>query len=317
MSKKIIIDSGHGGKDSGGGSNESWLEKDFNLKMSLEQKRLFEKLGVEVYLTRSNDKYLSSVTRTNIVKNSGANYCISNHVNSYTSSSAKGVEVAHSIHAKDTWAMEVFDAVVNEGAYPRRVFTKKIDDKTDFYFMHRETGSVQTIIVEYGFATNSEDIEKLIKDWNKYARGVVISTCKYWGIDYSELLNSKEEPENEYYLKVGMKGPKVKELQENLIELGFSSYMKPFGADSIFGKATRDTVIAFQRKYDLEVDGIAGVETLGKIERLLKPQNFNRVVVNGKQVAAYLILQNAVERYEEEVKKAKKGDKIEIYYIGE
>jgi len=38
---KIIIDPGHGGKDTGGGSNEFWLEKDMNLKISLYQHQGF------------------------------------------------------------------------------------------------------------------------------------------------------------------------------------------------------------------------------------------------------------------------------------
>ncbi|GEM_PF-462600 len=315
----LIIDSGHGGKDSGGGSNEHFLEKNFTLKMSLEQRRLFKKVGINPKMTRTSDKYLGPKTRTNLIKNSGAKYCISNHINSYTSN-AIGAEVAYSIYSNGKWAKLTLDELVKQGAYRRRVFTRTYpgNKKLDYYYMHRDTGSVETIIIEYAFASNKNDTQKLMRDWKKYALAVVIAFCKYVNVDYSALEKSTSKPsENDFYLKIGMNGSKVKDLQENLINLGFSSYLKPYGADSYYGEKTRKAIIEFQKKYNLGVDGIAGVETLGKIDRLMKPKDYNRVIVNGKQVDAYLIINNAIERYEEEVKKAKKNDKVEIYYIGE
>ncbi|MFS1516082.1 N-acetylmuramoyl-L-alanine amidase [Bacillus sp. SCS-151] len=37
MKPLIIIDAGHGGKDPGGCSNQHWIEKDLELKISLYQ----------------------------------------------------------------------------------------------------------------------------------------------------------------------------------------------------------------------------------------------------------------------------------------
>lgn len=317
----LIIDSGHGGKDSGGGSNEHFLEKNFTLKMSLEQRRLFKKVGINPKMTRTSDKYLSPKSRTNLIKNSGAKHCISNHINSYFSS-AKGAEVAYSIYSNGKWAKLTLDELVKQGAHRRRIFTRRHprNRNWDFYYMHRDTGSVETIITEYAFASNKNDTQKLMRDWKKYALAVVIAFCKYINVDYSALEKSTSRPtENDFYLKIGMSGLKVKELQENLLELGyrFIHKGKKYGADSSFGNATRNAVIEFQRKNKLGVDGIAGVETLSKIDKLLKPKDYNRVIVNKKQIGAYLIINNAVERYEKEVKKAKEGDKVEIYYIGE
>lgn len=52
-----------------------------NLQISLYQHKRFKELGVPVELTRDTDKYLSPDTRTSIIKNSGADICISNHIN--------------------------------------------------------------------------------------------------------------------------------------------------------------------------------------------------------------------------------------------
>lgn len=34
------------------------------------------------------------------------------------------------------------------------------------------TGSVQTIIIEYGLANNAADTKKILKDWKSYAEAV-------------------------------------------------------------------------------------------------------------------------------------------------
>lgn len=140
-------------------------------------------------------------------------------------------------------------------------------------------------------------------DWNRF-----INTVKSY-------LNKDKG-----YLIKGDRGEKVRLLQEDLIKLGYAQIMKPYGADSNYGAATRKAVLQFQKDNNLQIDGIAGKETQNKINQLMKPKDWNRVVVNGKQVAAYLEVEGALERYEKEVEKSKnksKPDKVEIYYIGE
>ncbi|TVP88134.1 MAG: N-acetylmuramoyl-L-alanine amidase [Alkalicoccus sp.] len=60
-------------------------------------------------------------------------------------------------------------------------------------------------------------------------------------------------------LKSGMKGPAVRKLQKKLESAGM--LLKRYGADGVFGKETRQTVIDYQRKRGLIVDGIVGPET--------------------------------------------------------
>lgn len=65
-------------------------------------------------------------------------------------------------------------------------------------------------------------------------------------------------------LELGAKGDKVKQLQNDLIALGYN--LGKFGADGDFGQATKNAVMNFQREYGLSVDGIAGDKTLAKIK---------------------------------------------------
>ncbi|MTI65179.1 MAG: N-acetylmuramoyl-L-alanine amidase [Firmicutes bacterium] len=182
---KIILDPGHGERDYGGGTNKYWKEKNMTLKISLYQYKRLKELGVDVELTRDEDKYIDSTKRTDIVKNSNADICVSNHINSYKST-AKGAETIYSIYSDGKLASSILDNLVSEGAYRRRVFCKQHprNAKQDYYYMHRLTGSVETVIVEYGFASNKEDTQKILDNWQNYAEAVIKALCEYIDVEY-------------------------------------------------------------------------------------------------------------------------------------
>lgn len=177
---KLIIDPGHGGKDPGGGTNKDFKEKDMVLKISKYQLNRFKDLGVDVSLTRTNDKYIDSTPRANIVKNSGADYCISNHVNA---GGGNGAETIYSIHSDGKLAIAILNELKAVGQKIRRAFTKR-GKSGDYYFMHRQTGSVETVIVEYGFADTQEDSDRIIKNWKIYAEAVIKAFCNHVGVKY-------------------------------------------------------------------------------------------------------------------------------------
>lgn len=199
MRPVLIIDPGHGGRDPGGGSTDKWLEKDMVLQISLYQYDRFKQLGVPVTLTRDKDTYLSAAERTKKVRDSGAKYCISNHINAAGNVNARGVETIHSIYSDGKLATAIFSAVVGEGMPGRRVFCKSLDNnpQTDYYFMHRETGTVSTVIVEYGFATNKADAELIESNWRDYAEAVVRAFCQHIGHAYQLPDQPTQEPEPE------------------------------------------------------------------------------------------------------------------------
>lgn len=66
-------------------------------------------------------------------------------------------------------------------------------------------------------------------------------------------------------LKKGMRSDDVYALQEDLHKLGFMK-VKPTG---YYGDITKAAVLKFQKKYDLLQDGIAGKQTLGKLDSLM------------------------------------------------
>jgi N-acetylmuramoyl-L-alanine amidase len=178
MTPILIIDPGHGGKDPGGGSNSVFLEKNKALEISLYQLERFKQLGVPVSITRTEDVYLSPTARTDAVRKSGAKHCISNHINAYNNT-ARGAETIYSIFSDGKLATRILDGIVDKGMPKRRAFKKEGANGADYYFMHRQTGSVETVIIEYGFATHPEDTKLIINNWKAYAESVVKTFCEY------------------------------------------------------------------------------------------------------------------------------------------
>lgn len=71
----------------------------------------------------------------------------------------------------------------------------------DYYFIHRNTGNTEAVIVEYGFLDNVDDANLLKKYWQDYAEAVVKAIANYLGVPYTfdgSLVN-----ENYYIVKKG------------------------------------------------------------------------------------------------------------------
>lgn len=181
---KIFLDAGHGGKDPGGGTNQYWKEKDFALKITQYQSEEFKKRGFDVELTRNIDKYVGPTERADKVKTSGAELCISNHINA---GGGEGFEVIHSINNNGNFARKIYEAVILKGHKGRRVFSKKNSHNKDWYYMHRNTGNVETYIIEYGFADNANDTQRLLKHWRNYADAVVETVCARYNVEYTKI----------------------------------------------------------------------------------------------------------------------------------
>ena len=90
--KRIVIDPGHGGKDPGcqiGGR----YEKEITLNIArLLARKLREKMGCEVFLTRDKDVFLSLEQRTAIANMKKADLFISLHVNAHKDRRIHGLE---------------------------------------------------------------------------------------------------------------------------------------------------------------------------------------------------------------------------------
>lgn len=81
----------------------------------------------------------------------------------------------------------------------------------------------------------------------------------------------QQAAENRPSIKLMEKGPAVAILQQAFLDLGFQmpKSTKNGGPDGDFGSETYNTVIGFQKKHGLTVDGAVGRQTMTKLDQLL------------------------------------------------
>ena len=92
--RKIAIDPGHGGSDSGRMGPSGAKEKDVNLAIALMLRdRLKEELGIDVVMTRTDDVLVPLDERVEKANAAGAQLFISIHCNGWFTSDAEGFEV--------------------------------------------------------------------------------------------------------------------------------------------------------------------------------------------------------------------------------
>ncbi len=104
----IVIDPGHGGRDSGARGQHGTEEKDITLKVALKLRDLLsQQPGVRVLMTRERDRFVELEDRAKFANGQEADLFISIHVNSHPQHSVKGIEIYHFGEAKDQRALEV------------------------------------------------------------------------------------------------------------------------------------------------------------------------------------------------------------------
>lgn len=184
--RKVIIDPGHGGTDAGATGN-NLLEKDYNLLISKYMYDRFKQLGVPVAITRNSDTTLSPTDRVNTILNKFGNssdvILISNHVNS---GGGEGAEVIYALRNKDTLAKRILENIGAAGQETRKYYQRRLpsDTSKDYYFIHRNTGNLEPLIVEYGFIDNTKDVEFLKENYEELAEAVISAVANYIGVPY-------------------------------------------------------------------------------------------------------------------------------------
>lgn len=192
MAKKVVIDAGHGGSDSGAIGN-GIIEKNLTLDISKYMYDRLKELGVPVKLTRNSDVDLPASERTQRVLDQYGNgkdvIVISNHINA---GGAEGAEVIYALRNKDTLAKKILDELEKQGQLVRKYYQRRLpsDYNKDYYYMLRNTPNTEALIVEYGFLDNTSDANKLKNNYKKYAEAVVKAVTEYAGYKYVPLSGS-------------------------------------------------------------------------------------------------------------------------------
>ena len=195
MSKfKIVIDSGHGGKDRANkGPSGKYVEADGNLQFSLYLKEYLED-SFDVVLTRDKDTTLSLTKRGTMAK--GADMFISIHSDAYTVTSS-GVTIFDSVDLKnEDIAINIGKACANAMGISFRETKEKQSKKfagEDYYTVidtAQDVGCPCVLLIERGFHSNPKE-EELLLDINlvkKSAKAVADEIKKYYKIGVKNVM---------------------------------------------------------------------------------------------------------------------------------
>ncbi|MGL6107220.1 N-acetylmuramoyl-L-alanine amidase [Romboutsia sp.] len=177
MAKKVFIDPGHGGNDSGAVGVDKLLEKNINLSVAKKVKDLLIKQGLEVKLSRESDTTVSLEQRTTAANNWKADCFVSIHCNAYNTA-AHGIETFSYTESTSNLAKDVHSEVIKTGAY-----TVNRGTKTASFYVLKHT-NMRAALIELAFIDNKEDAKILTTRQDDLALGVAKGICKYLGIEY-------------------------------------------------------------------------------------------------------------------------------------
>ena len=106
--RKIVLDPGHGGKDPGAIGIGGVMEKDLVLSVAKKLAvKLRNELGVQVVLTRKDDRFIALEDRTYLANAEDADLFISLHMNASPNAEARGIETYYLNNTTDEAAMRL------------------------------------------------------------------------------------------------------------------------------------------------------------------------------------------------------------------
>jgi len=188
---RIVIDPGHGGKDFGApGYIKGVHEKEIVLQIAKRLSKMIQKeIGCQVFLTRSDDRYLTLEERTAIANTREADLFISLHTNAHKNSGAYGIETYFLNLATD-------DDAIRVAAMENATSKKNISD-------------LQTILTDLMQNTKINESARL-------ASFIQVSMNENLSKRY-DLINNKGVKQAPFYVLLGAQMPAI------LLETGFIS----------------------------------------------------------------------------------------------
>ena len=273
----VIVDAGHGGNDPGAVSG-NLKEKDLNLKAALYMYDRLKDLGINAKLTREGDISLPKNERIAKVKslfnNSPGVILVSNHINA---GGGEGAEIVYALRNTPELSSMALDNITKSGQKARGIYQRVLPENPskDYYYILRESGNVEPILVEYGFIDNTNDQRKLINNITDYAEGVVKAIADYAGIQYIPPGSTNVDTEDTYTVQKGdtlygiarkynLKVDELKSLNNligNEIYVGQTLQIRPIQGNSYTVKRG-DTLYSIAREYNVSVKDLKEVNNL-------------------------------------------------------
>jgi N-acetylmuramoyl-L-alanine amidase len=268
MAKKVVIDAGHGGKDSGT-VNNGIVEKEYTLKISNYIKKRLDELGIENSMTRTTDELLDQTTRPKRAQSfygKGNDVIVlSNHLNA---GGGDGAEIIYSLRNNDVLSKKIAKELENSGQNVRKYYQRRLPSNPakDYYYLLRNTPNNETLIVEYGFTDNTSDANLIKNNWENLAEAVIKAIADYMGVPYNKEFSN-------YYIvqkgdtlwsiakKYGTTVEKIKDinnLKSNLLSIGEKLLL----TNNTYVVKKGDTLYGIAKKFNTTVNNLKRINDL-------------------------------------------------------
>lgn len=82
----------------------------------------------------------------------------------------------------------LLDNIGEAGQIKRKAYQRRLpeDPNKDYYYIIRETGNAESVLVEYGFIDNTKDAYKLQNNLDTLVEGAVKAIAEYLGVPYTK-----------------------------------------------------------------------------------------------------------------------------------
>ncbi len=157
--KVVVLDPGHGGKDPGALGAAGTKEKKVVLEIAHETRKLLEKAGAKVVMTRSKDEFIALEKRVEIVNDLEPDLFVSIHANGYQTNIPDGTET---FVEEGSGQQSQFLAQCVQQELIKKLDTYDRQVKEDGLYV-LEHSTVPAILSEVAFITNPKQ-EKLLTD---------------------------------------------------------------------------------------------------------------------------------------------------------
>ncbi|MBQ8998893.1 MAG: N-acetylmuramoyl-L-alanine amidase [Clostridium sp.] len=173
--KKVCLDFGHGGTDSGAIGINNVKEKDYTLALGERIVELLRNYGVKIITTRNKDNYVSLNDRVEIANNNNVDLFISIHCNAHSNDSANGFETYSYKGNTDLQKVTHNNIMLTIPQLKNRGMKKAS------YYVLKYT-KANALLIECGFITNKSDYNILINNIENFALSITKSIVTYIGL---------------------------------------------------------------------------------------------------------------------------------------
>ena len=176
-------------------------------------------------------------------------------------------------------ANSILDNIGDTGQDTRRVYQRRLPSNStkDYYYILRDTGNTEALIVEYGFIDNNNDVNFLKDNYKELAEAVIKSVLEYKNIPYD---GPETTITDTYPVKAGdtlysiankldttvSELKKINGLTSNTLSIGqklkIPTKVVDIGDTELYQVKAGDTLYSISNKYNISVNELKTLNNL-------------------------------------------------------